>query len=882
MPSSKYQNSFNAGVADPLLYSRTDIRKSKSALKMGENVILLPQGGVKRRPGMKYIAGYGGEFCRLRRFRVGYSMQYGLLFHDAGNVATPGTGFVDVYSTADEKLTTVRVPWSAQQVQQLKTPQEADTMVLLHKNVEPHRFLRSVLGANPFATSMGSKVIAVRHRDHGLLTGDEIGISGAAESEDIPVEELNTFFAITGASGDIEADSVVCTTGTRTVTVEATAHGLAEDDRVEIAGLDAITISVTGVTSEVIPADELNRAQTVSGVPDADHFSFEVATLVPVNMDTGDGATGGGSDGTWIALDKYTIEVETTPATADNAGTGGASVIVWALHSLAPNTQRKVAITHIPKFNFKDFNSPPPASEIQRLIFDQWADQDQYSVSFESSKKLLERYSSDTTQNATNIGLMVNTLANKTGCRVEYQSIESATETSAAGHTVDVYFAYFEGDMAQKNWGPIQVGVKNSANGLFTNEVVADGGSTAEDVWSDSRGWPSDGVYEQRRLWLVASESRPLSVWASVTEDFFNFDTGEQQPSDAIDNTGAFDPIRHIVKSSKGLQLITTGGVVTITPDRDTGGYFHPLNFDTGDSFGGSIVAPVVLAGIPCYVDNIERSIRQVRTNDVGEQESIEASQFAQHLIRTPQRIESLRNSDGDYLYVANADGTIAVLCLDIAQQVQGWTQFTTTGMTVAVLDLCEWGGFMRSLVQRDGGTTFEKFDPAYFTDSAVQVEPVGPLASGVDHLAESDVTVRAVREIVDATEDDNGETLDTQTVTVDGEVDLEIAGVGVEDFVLAEIGLPFTAIVEPLPPKIGPRTRIIGATLDLFKTREILVDGYPLVTRMSSDPLDAPLPLVSRFFKVDGTGWTESATKRITQSAPHPFVLRGIELESA
>jgi len=680
MPSSKYQNSANAGVIDPLLYSRTDIRKYKSALKTGENVILLPQGGVKRRPGMKFVETYAGEICRMRRFRVGYSTQYMLLFHDAGDVATPGTGFVDVYSTSDVKLTTVRCPWTAQQVQQLKTPQEADTMVLLHKSVAPHRMLRSVLTADPFKTTAASKVITVRHRDHGLLTGDEIGMSGAEAAEDIPVEELNTFFAITGASGTIEADSVVCTTGSRVVTVEATAHGLADGDRVEIAGLDAITISDTGVTAEVIPADELNRAQTITDVPDVDHFSFEVPTLVPDNMDTGDGATEGGADGTWIALDKYTIEVETTPATATNTGTGGGSVVVWALHSLAPNTQRKVAITNIPKFNFRDFDSPPPASEIQRLIFDQWVDQDQYAVSFESSRKLPERYDSDTTVNATNIAAMVNSLANKTGCRVEYQSIESAAETTAAGHTVDVYFAYFEGDMAQKNWGPIQVAVKNSTNGLFTNEVVADGGSTEEDTWSDTRGWPSDGCFEQRRLWLVASDSRPLSVWASATEDFYNFDTGDQQPSDAIDNTGAFDPIRHIIKSSKGLQLITTGGVVTITPDRDTGGYFHPLNFDTGDSYGGSIVAPVVLAGIPCYVDNVERSIRQIRTNEVGEQESVEASQFAQHLIRTPQRLESLRNSDGDYLYVANVDGTIAVLCLDVAQQVAGWTQFTTTG----------------------------------------------------------------------------------------------------------------------------------------------------------------------------------------------------------
>jgi len=202
--------------------------------------------------------------------------------------------------------------------------------------------------------------------------------------------------------------------------------------------------------------------------------------------------------------------------------------------------------------------------------------------------------------------------------------------------------------------------------------------------------------------------------------------------------------------------------------------------------------------------------------------------------------------------------------------------------MTIAILDLCEMGGYMYALVQRNGGTTFEKYDPLYFTDSALKVTPTADVAAGFDHLASETVTVRIIRDAYDPDVDDTGETLDSAEVDEDGEVALKIAEVAFTDASEAECGLPFTAIVEPVPPQIGPRTRLVSVTLDLFETREIEVGGFPLVTRLVSDPLDGPLPLVSGFYKVPLRGWGPSKTVEIRQSAPQPMLLRGWELVSA
>ena len=48
------QTNFSVGEIDPLLRARIDLKQYFSALETAENVIIQPQGGVKRREGMRY------------------------------------------------------------------------------------------------------------------------------------------------------------------------------------------------------------------------------------------------------------------------------------------------------------------------------------------------------------------------------------------------------------------------------------------------------------------------------------------------------------------------------------------------------------------------------------------------------------------------------------------------------------------------------------------------------------------------------------------------------------------------------------------------------------------------------------------------------------
>ena len=49
------QTNFSSGELDPLLRARVDLPAHANGLEEATNVIVQPQGGVRRRPGTKYI-----------------------------------------------------------------------------------------------------------------------------------------------------------------------------------------------------------------------------------------------------------------------------------------------------------------------------------------------------------------------------------------------------------------------------------------------------------------------------------------------------------------------------------------------------------------------------------------------------------------------------------------------------------------------------------------------------------------------------------------------------------------------------------------------------------------------------------------------------------
>ena len=148
---------------------------------------------------------------------------------------------------------------------------------------------------------------------------------------------------------------------------------------------------------------------------------------------------------------------------------------------------------------------------------------------------------------------------------------------------------------------------------------------------------------------------------------------------------------------------------------------------------------------------------------------------------------------------------------------------------------------------------------------------------SGLSHLNGKTVTIIA-DDIVK----------NSQTI-VGGSVTLDTPATSVT------IGLPYTHIVEPLPPSLlsingaGRAVRMIEAVFRVEDTSALHLDvgrgvvDIPLRDFDDTQILDTPIEEVSRDITVKSFGWTKDLTKplwRIEQDAPLSFTLLSVTTE--
>jgi hypothetical protein len=140
MPVSALINSFNAGELSPYMGARSDVEKYRNGCSTLENFIILPYGGVIRRPGTEYLGNpkFNNRRCRLigfnfsttTRFVIEMGHQY-LRFWSNGVQVLSGGNPVEVPS-----------PYLESQLREVQFVQINDIMYLVHPDVAPHKLSR--------------------------------------------------------------------------------------------------------------------------------------------------------------------------------------------------------------------------------------------------------------------------------------------------------------------------------------------------------------------------------------------------------------------------------------------------------------------------------------------------------------------------------------------------------------------------------------------------------------------------------------------------------------------------------------------------------------------------------------------------------------------
>lgn len=411
-------------------------------------------------------------------------------------------------------------------------------------------------------------------------------------------------------------------------------------------------------------------------------------------------------------------------------------------------------------------------------------------------------------------------------------------------------------------------------------ETLSGTGATVdweEVAFSPVRGYPVSVAFHQDRLVLGGSRDLPNRLWFSKSGDLFNFDTGTGQDDEAIEFSILSDQVNAIrgIFSGRHLQVFTSGAEWMVTGDPLTPANVQIRRQTRVGSMVQRYIPPVNVDGATLFVSRAGTQVQEFLYTDIEQAYQVtDLALVSRHIVPTP--IDQDFDPQRRLLIIVRDDGRFATLTVFRSESVAAWTLHETDGdvLSVAVV-----GEDVYFLIARDGGHTIETFDGDINLDAALTGDSDVPVAtwSGLDHLEGRTVSI-----VADGV-------IHAPGVVADGAITLDSPALRVE------IGLPYTHIVEPLPPGAvagggaARAVRLVEAVFRLEDTAALRLDvgrGLRDVTLRQFDGmpiLDASPPRMSGDVRVRAFGWharSDAPLWRIEQAAPLPFTLLSVTTE--
>ncbi|MFN3700108.1 MAG: hypothetical protein ACK4VI_01140 [Alphaproteobacteria bacterium] len=399
-----------------------------------------------------------------------------------------------------------------------------------------------------------------------------------------------------------------------------------------------------------------------------------------------------------------------------------------------------------------------------------------------------------------------------------------------------------------------------------------------EQAFSPVHGYPATVAFHQDRLVIGGSRDLPNRLWFSRSGDLFNFDLATGLDDEAIEFSVLSDQVNAIrgMFSGRHLQVFTSGAEWMVTGDPLTPASVQIRRQTRVGSLIERYIPPITVDGATLFIARNKQEIQEFLYTDLEQAyKSTDLALLSRHIISDP--VDMDYDQKRRLLYLVRSDGKFAALTVFRAEQVTAWTLHDTQG---AVKSVSVVGDEVYFLIERNGEIFIEELESGFALDSALKGESDTPKTvwAGLGHLEGESVTVIA-----------DGRVQLPLTVTA-GSITLEEGARSVE------IGLPFTHIVEPLPPNViegagaGRKLRLVEGVFRVQDTSALRLDlgsgPNDVALRQfgaSAEILDAPPPVVNGDIRVRALGWQSDATKplwRIEQDLPLPFTLLSVAME--
>lgn len=398
-----------------------------------------------------------------------------------------------------------------------------------------------------------------------------------------------------------------------------------------------------------------------------------------------------------------------------------------------------------------------------------------------------------------------------------------------------------------------------------------------EQSFSPVRGHPTTAAFHQDRLVIGGSRDLPNRIWMSQSGDLFNFDLGTGLDAEAIEFGIFSDQVNAIrgIFSGRHLQVFTSGSEWMVTGDPLTPATVQIKRQTRVGSMTDRYIAPIDVDGATLFVARNGQELREFIYTSVEEAyQSTDLALLSHHIITTP--VDQDFDQKRRLLFLVRADGQFATLTVYRAESVAAWTLHETAGevMSVSVV-----GDNVYLLIKRGTEYFIELVDDNLHLDAALSGESGTPTSTwaGLNYLEGQILSVVADGKV------ETNKTVSAGQITTDNPAST------------LQAGLPFTNIIEPLPPanisEIGysRAVRMVEATFRIKDTAAITLDiGRGLknisLRKLGEDTiLDAAPPLVTGDIKVRAYGWKNDTSKplwRIEQSLPLPFALLSAHTE--
>jgi hypothetical protein len=896
--SKKSILNMNAGVWSSKLDGRIDLEKYSAASRRADNFIIRPFGMLERRPGTKFIArtkDNGEAFLRKFQFNstTGYIMEFGenyIRFYTNGDRVTR----TNVITAAS--WTTDRTTYTTSTAHNLSP---GDRFTITGVNPSAYDVTNGIVATAPTGTTFTYVVAdpATPYVSGGVLT-EPFEITTTYSVADIALLKMRQINDIVILTHPTKPPSLLKRQTATTFSLEEINFRqppFRDDNLSEIE----LTISHASGTSRTLTASAPNWQPSPVFYP-AGVYRYDNVGTNEIYICKEDHV----ADATAFAneIDKWEL-VEVF--TSNNAGADNVGAYYRLGHRRAATSLKKALYnwTGVGTGNVTGVNGTT-ASTI--TILGDWTLSTSGVWSADIAVERIDPitgiaeviYTGSSEDGSRNISISG---SEETTCELQI-TVSNAVTPNTTGDS-DAY-VYLEASDAYI-YGYCKVTGYTSTKQVTVDIIQDFENNTATDIWSEGswsirRGFPTDcDVYEQRLIY-ASNDAQPLTVWATVIGDFFNFDYGNAEDDRAFTYTipsTEQNPITWIIGgksillgNGKEHGVISSGSDdLPITPSN--------VRYRVQEAVGFNSIKPEIIG--PIYA-GVERNGRRLREIAFKYDEGVSGGYIAADLNRlndeiTESGINEIAYSQlrEPYIYCVLDDGDMAVLAYNREDSIVGWTLWTTSGDYESVATLRGTDNDEVWIVRKEDAsnrfvelvhpTTWSDINDCWYVDSGIEYVS-GSLQTtftGLEHLEGEEVQVfgdGAPRSIDEA----------VSSVVTGGSI--TIAGTGV---LVARIGKRFISTWQPMRLDIdsltgssqGLRKAIKHLNVRLFRSATFKINNGSSVDTVpfnqTTDYMDLYIPAFTgeKYVNWPSTFGSTAAGSKSTDNDPQLIITQDLPI---